>query len=334
MVADQHRGAGRPGLLEAAAAVGQHDGPAAGAPPRCGRRARRRRRPCPRRSGCGSGRPAGCCRRSGRCGSCRECPATAAAREAGQVGGGDLGGGLAEGVDGGQPARAEDQGDVVASRRRSARRVGSAACSASCVGVRRSSRCTQRANVWRWRMIDHFGINCADLDRGVGVLRQGAGHPRPLAGSWTSGWPSATAPTSPTSGSARSRRGPGSGPTARSTSRSPPPTRDGPRLLRGRAGAGRRGPARAAALAGVPRPLLRRVRPRPRRQQRRGRLPHRPAGRLTPGRRAYDAGVTIIAAADGSALGNPGPAGLGVVRRRHVLGRPAAGPGAPTTRAS
>ena len=33
--------------------------------------------------------------------------------EARQVGGGDLGGRLAEGVDGGQPARAEDQGDVV-----------------------------------------------------------------------------------------------------------------------------------------------------------------------------------------------------------------------------
>ena len=44
---------------------------------------------------------------------------------------------------------------------------------------------------------------------------------------------------------------------------------------------GRRGAARAADLAGVPRPLLRRVRPRPRRQQRRGGLPHRPAGRLT-----------------------------------------------------
>ena len=36
-------------------------------------------------------------------------------------------------------------------------------------------------------------------------------------------------------------------------------------------------------LAGVPRPLLRRLRPRPRRQQRRGGLPHRPAGRLTHG---------------------------------------------------
>ena len=33
--------------------------------------------------------------------------------EARQVGGGDLGRRLAEGVDGGQPARAEDQGDVV-----------------------------------------------------------------------------------------------------------------------------------------------------------------------------------------------------------------------------
>ena len=43
-----------------------------------------------------------------------ECPATAGGAEAGQVGGGDLGGRLAERVDGGQPARAEDEGDVVA----------------------------------------------------------------------------------------------------------------------------------------------------------------------------------------------------------------------------
>ena len=42
-----------PGLLESAAAVGQHDRPAAGARPPYARRGRRPRRPCPRSSACG-----------------------------------------------------------------------------------------------------------------------------------------------------------------------------------------------------------------------------------------------------------------------------------------
>ena len=54
MVADQHRRAGGPGLLETAAAVGEHDGRGSRRRRRCGRRARPRRRPGPRRSGCGS----------------------------------------------------------------------------------------------------------------------------------------------------------------------------------------------------------------------------------------------------------------------------------------
>ena len=55
--------------------------------------------------------------------------------EAGQVGGGDLGRGLAERVDGRQPAGAEDERDVVAAQRRSARRGGRRPPAASCWGV-------------------------------------------------------------------------------------------------------------------------------------------------------------------------------------------------------
>ena len=127
-------------------------------------------------------------------------------------------------------------------------------------------------------MIDHFGINCSDLaasaafyDKVLGVLG--------FTGSSTSGWPSATAPGKPDFWISTQ---PDRGPVVR------PQPRD-PRRLRGRgrgavraffdaAVARRRGPARAPLLAGVPRPLLRRLRPRPRRQQRRGRLPHGGAG--------------------------------------------------------
>ncbi|CAA9530964.1 MAG: Lactoylglutathione lyase, partial [uncultured Thermoleophilia bacterium] len=54
----------------------------------------------------------------------------------------------------------------------------------------------------------------------------------------------------------------------------------GRRVPRGRPGRGRHGQRRARTTPAVPRRLLRRVRARPRRQQRRGGLPHAAAGAL------------------------------------------------------
>ncbi len=113
VVADQHRRAGRPGLLQAAAAVGQHDGAAA-------RLGRRTHAVDDRRDALALVEV----------GAAEEHQQLLVARadaadlagvtghrgggEAGQVGGGDLGGRLAERVDGRQPARAQHQRDVVA----------------------------------------------------------------------------------------------------------------------------------------------------------------------------------------------------------------------------
>ena len=113
VVADQDRRAWRPGLLEPAAAVGQHDGAAAG-------RGRRPHAVDDRRDALALVEV----------GAAEEDEQRAVARadaadlagvagdrrggEAGQVGGVDLGGRLAERVDGRQPARAQHQRDVVA----------------------------------------------------------------------------------------------------------------------------------------------------------------------------------------------------------------------------
>src|SRR5215218_2577173 len=65
--------------------------------------------------------------------------------------------------------------------------------------------------------------------------------------------------------------------------------RGGRRGVRRRPGDGRGGAARAAVLARVPRGLLRRLLPRPRRQQRRGRAPRPAAGRA--GQLAHPSGL-------------------------------------------
>ena len=126
-------------------------------------------------------------------------------------------------------------------------------------------------------MIDHFGINCADwekskafYDKVLGVL----GYTRQMdyqvaIGYGTDGKPDFWI--------ADMNAGEAAGPTARCTSRSRPPTRDAVQAFYDAAlELGRRVAARAAAVAGVPPRLLRRVRPRPRRQQRRSGLPRRP----------------------------------------------------------
>ena len=79
VVADQHRLAGAHALAQTAAAVGQHDGLAAGGDGGAHAVRRRRRRRGPRRSGCGRGRPARACRRSCTSGSCRRVPRRPAA---------------------------------------------------------------------------------------------------------------------------------------------------------------------------------------------------------------------------------------------------------------
>ena len=125
-------------------------------------------------------------------------------------------------------------------------------------------------------MIDHFGINCSDLaaaaafyDQVLGALGFTRLMDFGVAIGYGADKPDFWIGRQPAEGPARA-------PTARSTSRSWPPT---PRAVRaffdGRHGAGRRGAARAAVLAGVPRAYYGGVRPRPGRQQRRGRLPHR-----------------------------------------------------------
>ena len=72
------------------------------------------RRPGPRRSGCGRGRPAGCVSPARTERILPAWPATAAAAKPGRSVVADLGGGLAQRVDGRQPAGAQHQGDVVA----------------------------------------------------------------------------------------------------------------------------------------------------------------------------------------------------------------------------
>ena len=193
-----------------------------------------------------------------------EWPATAAAREARQVGGADLGRGLAERVDGGQPARAEDQRDVVAL---DAGQLGepSAASAASsygvCWSVTRHDPSAVGCVVGRiGRMIDHFGINCADLTRAGGVLRQGPRRPRLLAGHRLRGRARATAPDKPDFWiGTPARRGPGVRPQPRGPRRvraPPTPTPSAPSSTRPSLGAEVLHEPRH--LAGVPRPLLRR----------------------------------------------------------------------------
>ena len=124
-------------------------------------------------------------------------------------------------------------------------------------------------------MIDHFGINCSDLaasaafyDKVLGTLGLHPAH-------GLRGGRSATAPTSRTSGSAtfEGRSGPNR---EIHVAFARPPTPSHVRAFHAAATElGAEVAARAADLAGVPRALLRRVRARPRRQQRRGRLPHR-----------------------------------------------------------
>ena len=112
VVADQHRGAGRPGLLQAAAPVGEHDRAAAGRG--------RRTHPVDDRGDAAALVEVGAAEED------QQVPVAGAHRadlarvtghgrggEAGQVGRVDLGGRLAQGVDGRQPAGAEDQGHVV-----------------------------------------------------------------------------------------------------------------------------------------------------------------------------------------------------------------------------
>ena len=124
-------------------------------------------------------------------------------------------------------------------------------------------------------MIDHFGINCSDrarsrdfYDKVLGVLGYGRVLDMgPAIGYGTDG--------KPTFWIADASTGDAGGPTGRCTSRSRPTAGGGAGVLPRRAGAGRRTAARTTAVARIPRELLRGVRPRSRRQQRRGGLPWR-----------------------------------------------------------
>ena len=288
MVADQHRRAGRPGLLEPAAAVGQHDRAAAGA----GRRTH----------AVDDRRDALALVVVGAAEEDQQVAVADADRadlagvagdrgrgEARQVGGVDLGGRLAQRVDRRQPARAEHQGHVVALDAGQLGEplgglAGEVVRGLSCRHAAHSTPDARRRSVQDRRMIDHLGINCSDLAAVGRVLRQGARRPRLHAGSSTSGGASATAPTKPDFWIGRQPAdGPASGPNREIHVAFSAGRRRRPRVLRRGRVAGRRGPPRAAALPGVPRPLLRRLRPRPGRQQRRGGLPHRAAGRRPAG---------------------------------------------------
>ena len=140
----------------------------------------------------------------------------------------------------------------------------------TCVTRDPGTACSERED----DMIDHFGINCADLeaaktfyDKVLGTLghrrRDGLRRGRRLRHRRHAGL-------------LDQRASRAWGPTARCTSPSAAESADQVQAFHAAAdGARRRDAARAAAVAGVPRALLRRLRPRPRRQQRRGGLSHR-----------------------------------------------------------
>ncbi len=143
------------------------------------------------------------------------------------------------------------------------------------LNVRRCRRSCQDGAV-----IDHFGINCADwekskafYDKVLGVL----GYTRQM--DYQRGHRLRQGRQARLL-DRRHERGRGErAPTARCTSRSRPQTPTPSQAFYDTAlEARRRVAARAAAVAGVPPRLLRRLRPRPGRQQRRGRLPRRTAG--------------------------------------------------------
>ena len=130
-------------------------------------------------------------------------------------------------------------------------------------------------------MIDHFGINCADLpasaafyDKVLGVLGFGRVLDFEVAlGYGPPGKPDFWIGTQPEG------EGPSSGPNREVHIAFVASSADAVRAFHDAAVlAGRRGPPRAPPLARVPRPLLRRLRPRPRRQQRRGCVSHGGAG--------------------------------------------------------
>ena len=138
-------------------------------------------------------------------------------------------------------------------------------------GLRRRRDVLSGTRRYDRRVLDHLSIQCSDIAASDGVLRRGARRPRRRAGDALRRRHRATASTrSRPSGSARSTT---ASPTARSHIAFVAADRAAVRawfdaaVSRWRGGA-----ARAARLARVPPDLLRRVRPRPRRQQRRGGL--------------------------------------------------------------
>ena len=147
-----------------------------------------------------------------------------------------------------------------------------------------------------------------------------------LAGSWTSARRSATARSSPTSGSGGTTTGDGF---RESHIAFRAPDRDAVQAFFDAAvAARRRGAPRATGLAGVPPRLLRRLRARPRRQQRRGRPPHvltagsdrgAPARVVMASRSASSVARSAVEV-DGLAVQRAGEAGRRARRRRRCAG--------------
>ena len=131
-------------------------------------------------------------------------------------------------------------------------------------------------------MLDHVGIQCADLARQRGVLRHRARAARRGADDGLRRRDRLRHPAHPDFWIGAFDSGEGFRESHIAFSRT-----DRATVVRAffdaAVGRRRRGPPRAPRVARVPRALLRRVRPRPRRQQRRSRLPRRPSRLATHG---------------------------------------------------
>ena len=141
--------------------------------------------------------------------------------------------------------------------------------------VATTSCCRLGRRLTRWqtlRMLDHISIQCADIAKSAAfydavLTPLGGGRVMDFGGAIGYG-----IPPMPTFWIGAQETGEGFRESHIAFSAARPERR--PRLLRCRRRGGRRGPPRAAPLARVPPQLLRRLRPRSRREQRRSGLPH------------------------------------------------------------
>ena len=269
-------------LLEAAAAVGEHDGPAAG--PRRRTHAVHDRRDALALVVVGAAEEDQRLQVAG----ADRADLAGVAGDGGRAEAGQVGGAISAVVSpsmsaaGSQPEPSTSATSWRSTPVSSASLVGGAGGElVGCPGRLRVTRTTLGATLARagWGMIDHFGINCSDLAASAASTTRPSA-PSATPGSWTSASRSATARQAGLLDQRPARgEGPASGPNREiHVAFAAEDRRRRTRLLRRRHVPRRRGAARAPVLAGVPRPLLRRLRPRPRRQQRRGCVSHGGAG--------------------------------------------------------